>query len=115
MKPWLFGIKKKKFKVKTGDGDSSSGHKKKKHKKKNKHHHHGSDDDSSSDDCGTVRFEGPSFTLTANAIDSAGNVACDVDEVIFTFDDGSSDDKSSDNSSSDDGTDTVPCPPNCPL
>ena len=107
--------KKKKFKVKTGDGDSSSGHKKKKHKKKNKHHHHGSDDDSSSDDCGTVRFEGPSFTLTANAIDSAGNVACDVDEVIFTFDDGSSDDKSSDNSSSDDGTDTVPCPPNCPL
>ena len=30
-------------------------------------------------------------------------------------DDSSSDDKSSDDSSSDDGTDTVPCPPNCPL
>lgn len=111
--------KKKKFKVKTDDGDSGGS----------------SSDDSSSDDCGNVRFEGPSFTLTANAIDSAGNVACDVDEVIFTFDDGSSvdgrssghkkkkkkkkhhgsDDKSSDDSSSDDGTDTVPCPPNCPL
>ncbi len=79
---------KKKFKVKTKDGDSSS-----------------SDDDSSSDDCGTVRFEGPSFTLMATAIDNAGNLACEeaVDTFIFVDDDSdSSDDKSSDDKSSDD-------------
>ena len=70
--------RKKKFKMKSDDGDSGS-----------------SDDDSSGDDCGTVRFEGPLFTLTANAIDSAGNFACVEDEVTIIFDDGSSDDSRS--------------------
>jgi len=61
---------KKKFKVKVEDGDIGS-----------------SDDDRSSDDCGTVKFVGPSFTLTATAIDNAGNFACKEAVDIFIFDD----------------------------
>ena len=68
--------RKKKFNVKMEDGDSKS-----------------HDDDSSIDDCGTVKFEGPAFTLTATAIDSAGNFACEeaTDTFVFSDDDSGSD------------------------
>lgn len=73
---------KKKFKVKTEDGDSGNSD------DDSKSH----DDDGGSDDCGTLRFEGSSFTLTATAIDNAGNLACEeaVDIFIFIEDDSSS-------------------------
>ena len=75
--------RKKKFKMKSDDGDSGS-----------------SDDDSSGDDCGTVRFEGPSFALDARAMDSAGNF-CDASD-IFVFADDDSNSHDGDSRSDDD-------------
>jgi hypothetical protein len=71
---------KKKYKVKVDDGDS------------------GSDDDSSTD-CGTVKFEGPDFTLNVSATDDCDNEGTATD--IHVFEGGSSDDdsKSSDDDS----------------
>jgi len=80
---------KKKFKVKTDDGDSGSS---------------SSDDDSISDDCGFVRFEGPVFTLSVRVIDSAGNFCDASDTFIFDGDSNSHDDDSS-------SDDDVPVPP----
>ncbi len=57
-------------------------------------HDDGNSDDGSSDDCGTVKFEGPDFTLTATAEDACGNVSDSVTDS-HVFDDGSSDDDGS--------------------
>ena len=49
-------------------------------------------DDNSSDDCGTVKFEGPDFTLTTTATDAHGNESDPVNAAppVFGHDDGSS-------------------------
>jgi len=69
-------LKKKRCRIKHDDG--SSGH--------SGHHKHGSHDDhSSSADCGTVKFEGPDFTLTATATDARGNESDSVNAAPPVF------------------------------
>ncbi|MFQ5713421.1 MAG: SBBP repeat-containing protein [Candidatus Scalinduaceae bacterium] len=76
-----------------------------KHKKKSnvKTDDDGSSNDKSSDDCGDVKFEGPSFTLEVTATDVAGNVGTGSDTFVFPSrhhgDSKSNDDKSSDDDS----------------
>ena len=98
--------KKKKYRVKVEDGssdgrsdDKGSGHRK----------GHGSDDDSRSDDCGTVKFEGPDFTLTVTATDDCGNEGIGTGTHVFeggsNDDDSRSDDKSHDDEGVGNGVD----------
>ena len=62
-------------------------------------HEDGCSDDSSSDDCGTVKFEGPDFTLTTTATDARGNESDSVNAAppVFGHD---GDSRSDDNSGS---------------
>jgi len=66
-------LKKKRCRIKHDDG--SSGH--------SGHKHGSNDDDSSSADCGTVKFEGPDFTLTVIAEDACGNETTVTDTPVF--------------------------------
>ncbi len=64
--------KKKKYKVKVDDSDSSS------RDDDSKSH-----DDGSSADCGNVKFEGPDFTLNVTATDDCGNEGTASDDFVF--------------------------------